>query len=153
MSSPKLTATCNCTPCREGFSNFCETEYPGEISHQHDFGAPTNLENYRLELVLQTLLGGDKWLCPCLIGERYDELLLQYGYTIKEDIADEVREQFIKYYKDCTGLEACEEDECEYPDGLSPEDCVGDFDYGQYMIDQQQAYWDGINEERFSSKF
>lgn len=148
---PKLTKTCTCTPCREGFANFCEVDYPGAISHLHDFEAPTNADNYRLELILQTLLEEDKWICPCFVGERYDELLLTYGYSFKEDIADNIREQFVKYYKDCTNLEECEGDECECPEGIDPEDCCeGDFDYGQYLIDQQQAYWDGVYEAQLS---
>lgn len=148
---PKLTKTCNCTPCREGFSNFCEEAYPGELSHLHEFGAATDLENLRLELLLQTLLGESRWVCPCFVGERYDELLLTYGYSFKENVAYEIREQFVKYYKDCTGLEECEDDECNCPDGIDPNDCMGDIDYGQYQIDQQQAYWDGVYEEQLAA--
>ncbi len=151
VPEPALTETCNCFPCREGFQGFCEVGYPVAISHVHDFGCSNKEDDYRLEMMLQSIIQCDNWTCPCSVGAEYDELLERLGYKWKEN-GDEIREQFIKYYKDCTSLEECEEDECEYPDGHDPADMCGDFDYGQYLIDQQQAYWDGVYEEQLASK-
>ncbi len=144
--APGLTNACNCFPCREGFQGFCEVGYPVAISHVHDFGCSNKEDDYRLELMLQSIIQCDNWTCPCNIGAEYDELLEKLGYKWKEN-ADEIREQFIKYYKDCTSLEECEEDECQNPDGNDPADVCGDFDYGQYLIDQQEAYWANVGNE------
>ncbi len=146
--APGLTNTCNCFPCREGFQGFCEVGYPVAISHVHDFGCSNKEDDYRLEMMLQSIVQCEPWTCPCAVGEEYDELLEKLGYTWKED-ADEIREQFIKYYKDCTGLEECEEDECQYPDGHDPADSFDGFDYGQHLIDQQEAYWANVGNEHY----
>ncbi len=134
---PALNYTCNCECCREGFTDVCEQGGLIDLSNIHDFGAGPR-GNKILEIILQRYKITETIPCPCNLPAEFDDF--EFDFEMTEEKRAEVKEQFIKFYKDETGLEECEDDECEYPDGVE-QDFTADYDYGQHMIDQQEAYY------------
>jgi hypothetical protein len=155
-ATPALDYTCTCDTCREGFTNICLKDYPDALDNITDYGAGPD-GNKRLEMYMQTLLHEKMHMCPCGLPEKFDEFDFEINEEVLDDpevneadLYDMIKEQFIKFYKDRTELEECETDECEFPDGsLADAECdfEGDYDYGQHLIDEQEAYYWAKGEE------
>ncbi len=142
-AEPGLDYTCTCECCREGFTDICQEHLPDALDNIHDFGVSPR-ENKLLEMILQQYRISENVPCPCNMPAEFDELDL--GFELTPEKREEVKEHFIKHYKDLLGLEECEDDECEYPRGVE-QDFTGDYDYGQHLIDQQEAYYWAKGEE------
>ncbi len=146
---------CTCECCHEGFDAICMQQLGDVLNDIADYGAgPT--ANRRLELYMQDLLLDEWRICPCNLPAAFDEFEFEINEAELAD-ADEataaegepidsearrqrIKETFIKVYKDRTDLEECETDECEAPDGHE-QDFECDYDYGQQMYDDQEAYY------------
>lgn len=148
---PALTHTCNCDPCREGEPQLCEVAaYKEMVRAEHeslvfkykdlDFGMRTPAGNAALRDILTTLIDNiEERPCPCWVCDVLDD----FDYTAADGALpegtvaadpEEVREYFLKHYRDLTGFEMCEEDECQYPDGI---DCTPD--PTDYLVEQAYA--------------
>jgi hypothetical protein len=146
-AEPALDYTCTCDCCREGFTDMCEQDYPDTLTNIHDFGAGPR-GNKILEIILQRYKITETIPCPCNMPAEFDAFELDFEMT--EDKRAEVKEEFLKAYKDTMGLEECEYDDCERPDGVE-QDFTVDYDYGQQMLDQQEAYYWAKGEEAAST--
>lgn len=127
-----------------------------------DFGMRTPAGNAALRDILSSLIDNvEERPCPCMVLNVLDD----FDYAAadasgsmagipasKYAAADgelpegavpadpeEVREHFLKHYRDYSELEECEEDECQYPHGI---DCTPD--PTDYLVEQAYARedWD-----------
>jgi hypothetical protein len=142
-AEPGLNYTCTCECCREGFTDVCEQECQIDLSTIHDFGVGPH-GNKILEIILQRYKITETVPCPCNMPAEFDAFELDFEMT--DEQRAEVKEEFLKAYKDETGLEECEDDDCEYPRGVE-QDFTADYDHGQQMYDQQEAYYWAKGEE------
>lgn len=155
---PALTRTCNCDPCREGEPADCEVAAYEEMARaEHealvfkykdlDFGMRTPAGNAALRDILSSLIDNiEERPCPCWVLDTLDAFdyaaadgLLPEGITPADP--EEVREHFLKHYKDYSELEECEEDECNYPHGIDCTPDPSDALYEQACAREDWAAW------------
>jgi hypothetical protein len=106
-----------------------EQEYHAFRYKDLDFGMRTPAGNAALRDILSSLIDNiEERPCPCWVLDTLDTFdfckedgKLPEGTTPADP--EEVREYFLKHYRDLSGLEACEEDVCQYPHGI---DCTPD---------------------------
>lgn len=112
-----------------------------------DFGMRTPAGNKALSKILARLVEQiDERLCPCVVLEALDNFdYVAADGELPEDTEpanpEEVREYFLKHYKDATELEECEGDECEFPNGIDCTPDPTDYLHEQACADVDWAAW------------
>ena len=98
-----------------------------------DFGMRTPAGNAALRDILTSLIDNvEERPCPCWVLEIIDDFCFEDADGPLPEGAEpadpeEVREYFLKHYRDLSGLELCEGDICERPDGV---DCSSELNNG-----------------------
>ncbi len=120
-----------------------------------DYGAGA-AGNRKLQMLMYSLARTGTILCPCDVGDVYDSYEFDFEAEAEGGAAAEadaepkdnaaIREQFLVFYKNITGLEECKGEECEFPDGHDAADVYydgSDVDcyYNQALIDRDEYYW------------
>ena len=130
---------CTCECCKADYKDFCLKRVPHFFNNLHDYGAD-DAGNRRLEMLLQNLLQNDMLICPCNLPAHYDTFAFAFG---DEADHDAIREEFIFHYKCSANLEECDDEECEYAEGIDANDHYNDLvgsDPGAAAADAQASY-------------
>jgi hypothetical protein len=157
-AEPGLNYTCTCDPCRDGYPDHCEVAYYNAVAEEEenrlqyqygdlDFGMRTTAGNKALRDILARLVDNiEERLCPCVVLEALDG----FDYSAADGELpegtepanpEEVREYFLKHYKDYAELEECEGDECGYPNGIDCTPDPTDYLFEQACADVDWAAW------------
>ena len=112
-----------------------------------DFGMRTPAGNAALRDILSSLIENiEERPCPCWVLDTLEDFdYAAADGALPEGAApadpEEVREHFLKHYRDYSELEGCEEDECEHPHGIDCTPDPTDALYEQACAGEDWAAW------------